>query len=94
LFAASTPSMALLNHFISSIWVQWLMLQCWEGSTFLNGHLDLPINRPLLGPPVGCYRGWTKTPLIRDTQRMTEPRSVSLISLFKGLLALSFQCGN
>jgi hypothetical protein len=28
LFAASTPNTALLNHFISSIWVQWVMWQC------------------------------------------------------------------
>jgi uncharacterized protein YceK len=40
LFAVSTPSMALLNHFISSAWVHWVMLQCWEGSVWLI--LDMP----------------------------------------------------
>ena len=40
LFAAIRPSMAMLNHFISSTWVQWVMLQCWEGSVWLI--LDMP----------------------------------------------------
>jgi hypothetical protein len=31
LLAAITPNMALLNYSISSIWVQWVMLQCQEG---------------------------------------------------------------
>jgi hypothetical protein len=40
LFAASIESMALLTHFISSIRVQWVMLQCYEGSMRLI--LDMP----------------------------------------------------
>jgi hypothetical protein len=32
LFAASTPSKLLLDHFISSIWIQWVMFPCHEGS--------------------------------------------------------------
>jgi hypothetical protein len=31
---------ALPNHFISSIWVQWVMLQCWEGCVCLIS--DMP----------------------------------------------------
>jgi hypothetical protein len=30
-----TPTMKLLNHFISSIWVQWVMVLCWWGSVWL-----------------------------------------------------------
>jgi hypothetical protein len=34
--------MALLNHFISSIWIQWVLLQCGEGSVWLILDMSCP----------------------------------------------------
>jgi hypothetical protein len=39
----STPRKPLLDHFISSIWVQWVMLPCYEGPMGLILDMSCPL---------------------------------------------------
>jgi hypothetical protein len=51
----STPRKPLLGHFISSIWVQWVILPCYEGCVWLMLDMPCPLGTAAAGQKFGRY---------------------------------------